>query len=154
MAPFQLFYLLISVAVFGLAWLRGGHTERASVCIMIVAYLASLGAEGITLGWFRLGDAIIDLLVLAAFVWLALRRDRWWTLAASAVCALTVIAHIAIFLTPDLQEHHIRMDVAGRWGLGVFLILCMAAGVVERWIAGEPPVSQSARWALRTRKAP
>lgn len=154
MAPFQLFYLLVSLTVFTLAWLRGGHTERAAVGIMICAYMASFGAQFVTLAGFRLGEAVIDLLVLSAFIWLALRRDRWWTLAASAVCALTMVAHLAIFLTPDLQEQHIRMDVAGRWGLGVFLILCMAGGVVERWMAGEPAVSAAARWVRRVRSTP
>lgn len=154
MAPFQLFYLLVSLGVFTLAWLRGGHTERAAVGVMVVAYMVSFAAQGVTLREFRIGEAAVDLMVLAAFVWLALRRDRWWTLAASAVCALTMIAHVAIFLTPDLQEQHIRMDVAGRWGLGVFLILCMAGGVVERWMAGERAVSGTARWAQRPRSAP
>ncbi len=154
MAPFQLFYLLVSLGVFTLAWLRGGHTERAGVGIMVAAYLASFAAQGITLREFRVGEAAVDLIVLLAFVWLALRRDRWWTLAASAVCALTMVAHAAIFLTPDLQQQHIRMDVAGRWGLGVFLILCMAGGVVERWMAGEPAVSGTARWERGTRSAP
>jgi peptidoglycan/LPS O-acetylase OafA/YrhL len=154
MAPFQLFYLLVSLGVFTLAWLRGGHTERAAVVLMILAYLVSFAVQEVTLNQFRIGDASVDLVVLVVFVWLAMRRDRWWTLAASAVCGLTMVAHIAIFLTPDLQEQHIRMDVAGRWGLGVFLVLCIGGGVVERWMAGEEAVSGLAQWSKRSRGAP
>lgn len=88
----------------------------------------------------------MDLGFFAAIVWLALRRDRWWPLAAAACGGLTLIAHALVFMTPDLQQAHIRMDVASRWGIGVLMVLCLAAGVVERWMAGEPPASSGARW--------
>ncbi|HEY0104040.1 MAG TPA: hypothetical protein VGB60_11290 [Brevundimonas sp.] len=150
MAPFQFFFLLLSLAVFPLCWLRGGHTERAGVAILLSSYLLTYVVHGITLRGFLIGDATIDLGVLAGFAWLAVRRDRWWTLLATAFAGLTMIAHILMFATPDLQEAHIRADVASRWGLGVMLVLCLAAGVGERWMAGERPVSDGARW----RRAP
>ena len=152
MAPFQLFYLLLSLSVFAWAWLRGGHTERAGVAILVLAFLASFMMQPITLGQFRLGDAIVDLAVFISMVWLALRRDRWWTLAAAAFGGLILIAHALMFLTPNLQEAHIRMDVASRWGIGVLMILCLGAGVVERWMAGEQPVSLQARWRRPERR--
>lgn len=146
MAPFQLFYLLLSLGVFAWAWLRGGHTERTAVAAFVLAFLVSLLLQGVTLSGFRLGEAVVDLALFGAMVWLALRRDRWWTLAAAAFGGLTLIAHGLMFLTPDLQPSHIRMDVASRWGLGVLMILCLGAGVIERWMAGEAPVSVRARW--------
>lgn len=146
MAPFQLFYLLLSLIVFAIAWMRGGHTERAGVAIFVFAFLASFMLQPLTLNHFRLGESLVDLAFVAALVWLALRRDRWWTLAAAAFGALTLIAHALVFLTPDLTPALIRMDVASRWGIGVLMILCLGAGVVERWMAGEQPVSANARW--------
>lgn len=153
MAPFQLFYLLLSLSVFAWAWMRGGHTERAGVTIFVLAFLASFMLQAVTLNQFRLGDALVDLVLFCALVWLALRRDRWWTLAAAAFGGLTMIAHALMFLTPNLQEQHIRMDVASRWGIGVLMILCLGAGVVERWMAGERPVSTEARWRRPERSA-
>ncbi len=152
MAPFQLFFLLLSLAVFAFAWLRGGHTERAGVAILLSAYLISYVVHGITLRGFLLGDAMVDVAVLTGFVWLALRRDRWWTLLAAAFAGLTVVAHILMFATPDLQEAHIRADIASRWGLGVMMVLCLAAGVVERWMAGERAVSDDAQWRRRGKR--
>lgn len=146
MAPFQIFYLLLSLTVFALAWMRGGHTERAGVVIFVFGFLISFMLQGLTLNNFRLGDALIDLGLLIALVWLALRRDRWWTLAASAFAGVTLIAHALMFMTPDLTLSHIRVDVASRWGIGVLQILCLGAGVLERWMAGERPVSTDARW--------
>lgn len=153
MAPFQLFYLVLSLGVFAWAWLRGGHTERTGVAVFVFAFLASFMLQTVTLNNFRLGEATIDLALFGALTWLALRRDRWWTLAAAAFAALTLIAHAVMFLTPDLQEAHIRMDVASRWGIGVLMVLCLGAGVVERWMAGERPVSTEARWRRPERRA-
>ncbi|RYG17612.1 MAG: hypothetical protein EON96_06455 [Caulobacteraceae bacterium] len=153
MAPFQLFFLLVSLAVFATAWLRGGHTERAGVVILVAAYVAAVMAYPVTLNGFRLGEAVIDVLVLVAFVWLALRRDRWWTFGAAACAALTMVAHAMVLLTPDLQLHHVRADVAARWGIGLLMVVCLAAGVLERWMAGEIAVSQQARWNTPRRSA-
>jgi hypothetical protein len=153
MAPFQLFYLLLSLSIFAWAWMRGGHTERTGVAVFVFAFLASFMLQSVTLREFRLGEAVVDLALFVSLVWLALRRDRWWTLAAAAFSGLTMIAHAVMFLTPHLQEQHIRMDVASRWGIGVLLVLCLAAGVVERWMAGERPVSAEARWRRPERSA-
>ncbi|RYY22668.1 MAG: hypothetical protein EOP62_22670 [Sphingomonadales bacterium] len=146
MAPFQLFYLLLSLIVFAVAWMRGGHTERSGVAIFVIAFLASFMLQPLTLNAFRLGEALVDLGFLCALIWLALRRDRWWPLAAAAFAGLTMIAHALVFMTPDLDQALIRMDVASRWGIGVLMVLCLGAGVIERWMAGEQPVSLSARW--------
>jgi len=152
-APFQLFYLLLSLSVFAWGWMRGGHTERTGVAIYVMGFFISFMVQAITLNNFRLGDALVDVAMFGALVWLALRRDRWWTLAAAAFAGLTLIAHALMFLTPDLTEAHIRMDVASRWGIGVLMVLCLAAGVVERWMAGEQPVSAAARWRRQERRA-
>ena len=153
MAPFQLFYLLLSLAIFAWAWMRGGHTERTGVAVFVLAFLASFMLQRVTLNQFRLGDAVVDLGMFVALVWLALRRDRWWTLVAAAFGGLTMIAHALMFATPDLGEAQIRMDVASRWGIGVLMVLCLGAGVIERWMAGERPVSAAARWRRHERRA-
>lgn len=153
MAPFQLFYLLLSLSVFAWGWMRGGHTERTGVAIYVMGFFVSFLTQAVTLNNFRLGDALVDVAMFGALVWLALRRDRWWTLAAAAFAGLTLIAHALMFLTPELTEAHIRMDVASRWGIGVLMVLCLAAGVVERWMAGEQPVSAAARWRRHERRA-
>ncbi|GAA0629715.1 hypothetical protein GCM10009422_29020 [Brevundimonas kwangchunensis] len=153
MTPFQTFYLLLSLTVFAFAWLRGGHTERAGVAILVCAYVVSLVAQYIHLNGFRVAEALIDLLVLAGFGWLALRRDRWWTLAATALATLVMVAHTLTFLTPDLTPQHVRADIAARWGIGALVVVCLAGGVLERWMAGEAPVSRMADWKPRRARA-
>ena len=139
------FIVLAAVAgiVYGLWRMRVKWEERNRAS---EDRFASFMQQAVTLNGFRLGEAVVDLAFFGALVWLALRRDRWWTLAAAAFGGLTLIAHALMFLTPDLGQAHIRMDVASRWGIGVLMILCLGGGVVERWMAGERPVSTEARW--------
>lgn len=149
MAPFQAFYLILSLVVFAAAWLRGGHTERAGVVTLVVGYIASFAVHDLLLfDDFRLAEFLIDLAVAVAFIWLAIRRDRWWTLAASAFCVLVIAAHMVMLFVPELDS---RGDVAARWGLGVLVIFCLAAGVLERWMAGEPSVASQVVWGRRSR---
>ena len=128
MTPFQTFYLVLSLVVFALAWTRGGHTERAGVAILVCAYVVSLVAQFIHLNGFRIAEA-------------------------TALAVLVMAAHAVTFLTPELTAQQIRADVAARWGIGVLVILSLAAGVVERWMAGEAPASRLADWKPRRTRA-
>ena len=145
MAPFQAFYLYLSLFTFAVAWWRGGHPERAGVAIFVVAYSVSVLVQGWTIGDLRWGEAVVDLVTLGAFIWLAIRADRWWTLVVCAFMFLILVAHGVMIIVPQLD---VRGDVAARWGLGTAAILALLAGVLERWLAGEAPVSATARWRL------
>lgn len=143
MTPFQAFYLYLSLFTFAVAWWRGGHPERAGVAIFVVAYSVSLLAGNLVIGDLRWGEAVVDLVTLGAFVWLAIRADRWWILVVCAFMFLVMLAHGVMILVPQLDT---RGDVAARWGLGMVAVLALLGGVLERWLAGEPPVSADARW--------
>jgi hypothetical protein len=143
MTPLSIFLLVLSLVVFAVAWLKGGHAERTGVAICIVAYLAAYAGRSLRVGDVHVGDAASDLIVMLAFGWLALRSNRWWPFAATAVMVLTMAVHASMVLVPELT---VRGDVSARLGLSVMLILALFAGVAERWLAGERPVSESATW--------
>lgn len=143
MAPFQAFYLYASLFTFAVAWWRGGHPERAGVAIFVVAYTVSILVQGLSIGDLRWGEALVDLATLGAFVWLAIRADRWWALVVCAFMFLTMVAHGVMIIVPELDQ---RGDVAARWGLGLAAILALLGGVFERWLAGEAPASMGATW--------
>lgn len=146
MTPFSIFLLILSLAVFLIAWLKGGHAERAGVLICILAYLASYAGRGLMIDKLHVGDAVADVIVTGAFAWLALRSNRWWPFAATASMILMLLVHASMVLVPGLT---VRGDMAARMGLSVVLILSLFAGVGERWLAGERPVSESATWTRR-----
>lgn len=143
MTPFQASYLCFSLAVFALAWLKGGHTERLGVVVTIVAYLSAYAVSPLRVGELRLGEAATDVLATLAFAWMALSRDRWWPFPATAFMVLTMIVHVCVALIPQLGG---RADVSARYGLGVLVIVSLLGGVAERWLAGEQPVSRRRPW--------
>ncbi|KQW81830.1 hypothetical protein [Brevundimonas sp. Root1279] len=146
MTPFSIFLLVLSLAVFLIAWLKGGHAERKGVLICILAYLSSYAGRGLRIDDLQIGDAIADLIVTGAFAWLALRSNRWWPFAATASMILMLVVHASMVLVPELT---VRGDMAARMGLSVVLVLSIFGGVVERWLAGERPVSETATWTRR-----
>lgn len=146
MTPFSIFLLILSLAVFLIAWLKGGHTERTGVAICVLAYLASYAARPLQYGDLQVGDAVSDVIVTIAFAWLAMRSNRWWPFAATASMILMLVVHASMVLIPELT---VRGDMAARMGLSVVLVLSLFGGVVERWLAGERPVSESAVWTRR-----
>jgi hypothetical protein len=147
MTPFSIFLLVLSLAVFLLAWVKGGHPERTGVMICILAYLASYAFQALRVGDLHVGDAASDTIVTLAFAWLAMRSNRWWPFAATAVMILMLVVHASMVLVPELTA---RGDVTARMGLSVVLILSLLAGVGERWLAGERAISADAVWTRRT----
>ncbi|MFN3669962.1 MAG: hypothetical protein ACK4VY_11675 [Brevundimonas sp.] len=149
MTPFQLFYLYFSLVVLALAWIKGGHTERLGVMVIILAYLSTLATPW-RIDDFRVGEAAADVIVTLIFAWMALSRERWWPFAATASMVLALMVHLAMVLVPDLDQ---RADVSARAGLGLLLILSLMAGVAERWLSGEAPVSRLHAWRRRAAAA-
>lgn len=141
-SPFQIFYYILGVLVFTLAWLKGGHAERFGVTVLIIAWVVS-STPPVMIGRLQADHGIEDVLLMLLFGWLALRSDRWWPLVMTATLVLTVLVHLSMVLDPDLDH---RADIAARLGLGFLTTLSLLIGVFERWLAGERPVSEGARW--------
>lgn len=120
-------------------WLRGGHPERFGAAVLLLDYLAgNLGNH------WQIRDPYMysitqDLVVMVIFGWLALRADRWWPIAVTASLALTILVRIMGMSNPDMSRFAMLSAVLGFW---LFLYTVVLAGVVERWLAGEAPVSR------------
>ncbi|MBU3973342.1 MAG: hypothetical protein KKE42_06030, partial [Alphaproteobacteria bacterium] len=69
---------------------------------------------------------------------MSLKGDRWWPFLAAASLFLTGLIHAAMILIPELDT---RADLSARLGLTLLTVLALLAGVWERWLAGERPVS-------------
>jgi peptidoglycan/LPS O-acetylase OafA/YrhL len=148
MTPFQAFYLYFSLAVFALAWLKGGHPERRGVALLVTAFILSYLASPLKIDDLRVGEAVIDLVLTLALAWMAFRGDRWWPFAATAFMVLSMLVHLSMLLVPELDQ---RADLSARFGLGVLVITALLAGVGERWLSGELPISRGGVWRRRIR---
>jgi hypothetical protein len=150
MTPFVLFYLGVSLMVVALVWLKGGHPERLGAVFWMVGWMAAVLVNDVRVGDMRVAVAAIDLAGLGAFVWLGLHHERWWPLGVSACLVLVLGVHLSVLLAPGINPGG---EASAQLGLGLLITLIQAAGVFERWLAGEPPASAMAVWN-RSRSAP
>lgn len=143
MTPFVLGYLVASLAALALGWLKGGHPERLGVLVWMVGWMVALTLNDIRFNGMRVGVAVVDLASLGAYLWLAMRYERWWPLGVSACLVLVLGVHLSALLVPEMTPFG---EASAQLGLGVLAILIQAAGVFERWLAGERAASETAVW--------
>lgn len=140
MAPVQLFLLCSTLTILPVAWLRGGHPERAAVAVFLIAFASDPFAQHWQWGRLYIGAAVIDLVVWTILIWLSLRYDRWWLLVATAGQTLIVMSAAVLILTPSLT---MRENLAAQWVLSLIPLYALLFGVGERRLAGERAASPS-----------
>ena len=132
MAPVLFRTLLAFVALY--AFLRGSDDARK------VAVICVLGTVLTHLAWSPLperfagleaGVLLVDLLVFAGFLWVALRSDRFWPLWISGLQLTTGVGHLVKAMDADLIP--IAYAVALRmWSYPIQIILAVAVWRSQR----------------------
>lgn len=92
-----LFFIPLLAAVCFYAWLRGGSDERivAATCLGgTVATLLAISPLHQRYSGVEEGLMLVDLAVLAGFVVVALRSDRFWPLWVAGLQLTTSIGHL------------------------------------------------------------
>jgi hypothetical protein len=133
-------------AVCGCALWRGGRSERIGGATIYLGWLATVLV--MKPGWWEATGLVtaVDSIVLAILIWLALRSDRYWPIAAAAFQLLAIGTHWAHSLDPTL----------GNWAYvtagiiwGYLLVAALAVGTFTHWRQGrrmrEADVSLAAR---------
>lgn len=149
--PFLAAYYVLSLIAVVAAWTKGGHPERLGAVATIMVFAVSFYTHELRVDGFYVGDAAVDLVLTAFFVWMALTRDRWWPLVMSGIMGLTLLVYVTALLVPDLSAYAV---MSARIGLGILSMLTLLAGAGERWLSGEPAVSDLAGWRRRRRVEP
>lgn len=129
---------------FAVGWLRGGHTERLAVAVLFWDFALGRSISGMPGAHNIVGVSEVALALI--FFWIALRSRRWWTLVASAALGLCAMVFVLEWTTPNL---HRDAAISARLGLWLLVHLSLLAGVMERWLAGEPAVSAGETWRRR-----
>lgn len=94
--------LLLACCLF--AFVAGGAPERLGAAAYTIACFAShlvVSAPAVQFRSVERGVFVVDVLVFAAFVILALRAHRYWPIWVSALLGLGVLAHPARWAGPD-----------------------------------------------------
>jgi hypothetical protein len=118
------------VTVCGAALWVGGLSERVGAAAILGGWIASVTVSSAG-GWgAEQGVEIVDILVLAALIGLALRSHRWWPIWAAGFHLLAVVTHWA---------HQIDPTVGG-WAYltagiiwGYMLVAALAWGTWSAW---------------------
>ena len=97
------YYLVLLVACCGYAAARGAAPERIGAAIIAVnAVLTYVAVEtsSVHYGGVEIWIFALDVAAFLAFVILALRANRYWTLWVSALLGIGVLGHLAMLLHP------------------------------------------------------
>lgn len=135
---------IVAWVSFAVGWLRGGHTERFAMAVLFCDYALT----GLFTGMaheFELVAASAFVIALI-FAWMAFRSDRWWMLVAAAALALCALVFVLDWTNPALGRN---AAISAQIGLWFFVYVSLLAGVMERWLAGEPAVGDAATWRRR-----
>ena len=130
MSP-HLYWTLLALTC-GYALIRGGRDERIVAIVCLVASVLTafvLSPWGHRYSQIEAGEMLVDLTVLAVFVAVALRSDRFWPLWIAGLQLTSSLAHllkgINIDLLPQAYEAATKF-----WSYPILLII--AAGTWRR----------------------
>jgi hypothetical protein len=125
-------FWLISVILTGASWRWGGWAEKVVSSTNLAGAVATrilTSPSDVSFRTVERGILIIDILVFAAFMFVALRSDRWWPLCATALLAPEMFAHLAKVLSPSLDRGGYAL--AGLTSYAMLIPLTM--GVIKQW---------------------
>ena len=127
---------ILGPVAFAIALWKGGRIERQATAVLIVNYLLTLAIDRLKVPHDVALVAGLDGVTALVFLWLALRHQRWWLLAATAGLVLCTLTWTIGLLHPGVGFVAAASAEIGEWA---FVYLTLLAGVCERWMAGDPP---------------
>lgn len=116
-------YWLLALLCCAFAAIAGGRSGRTGALMILTASVASaFGAQFGTWGQPHIPVMIIDLILLAGFYALALRSDSYWPIWATAFHLISVISHLAMFISNEVREM-LYFAFGAFWSLPVLLVM-------------------------------
>jgi hypothetical protein len=140
-----LFYFLLLIGVAAYAMSRGRRDERIAALTCVVASVASLALLVTRPAYYshlELGVAVIDLIVLGTFVWIALRSSRFWPLWVAGLQLTSTTGHILKMIEPDLLPMVYAASLAS-WSYAILLIIAVGIWRGHRGKFNTEPATQS-----------
>lgn len=142
---------IVSLSVYAFVWLRGGHPERFGAAVLLLNHLAAMITYRWEIGGFFWALAIHDSVLLLIFAWYSFRSARWWPFAVTAGFILIALTRLIDILDPNFSQRDMFSAHVGLW----FVVdMSLLAGVVERYLAGEPHAGPSAWQRLAAHRHP
>ena len=138
MIRFLIFHLLLFGSC-GYALWKGSRDARIVAATCLIASFASIPIAAY--GSIEVNVVIVDLLVLASFLYVALQSDRFWPLWIAGLHVTTVVAHALKLMSGDLVP--IAYAVALRfWAYPELVILAIAVWRYNQRLISRVPTPQ------------
>jgi len=123
----------------GYALWKGGRDARIIAVTCLIAAFASIPAAAY--GAVETAVLVVDLMVLASFLYVALQSDRFWPLWIAGLHVTTMIGHALKLMSGDMVP--IAYAVALRfWAYPELIILAVAVWRHRRRTHGSLPAPQ------------
>lgn len=127
MIPQYYIFLAVLLLTCGYALWRGRSDERivASICLLaVIATRFAISPLSVRYTGIELGLLIIDLLMLATFVAIALRSERYWPLWVAGLQLTNSMAHLVKAIEFDLMPVAYRA-AAIFWSYPILFVLAI-----------------------------
>jgi hypothetical protein len=111
--------IAIVLLAIALARWRGGGPERAIAGVMVANFVIGMGNRMLR-GQFSFENIdpvmfTVDLLTLAALVWIALRANRMWTIVMASLQVIVICAHVAVLAYHGVNQVYWAMMAAAQY---------------------------------------
>ena len=120
----QIFYWTVLILCAAYILRRGGAPERVGIAILVVGSLASTAAAtadyGARFQSVEAGMFAVDVAVLAAYLVLAIKAERFWPLWVTGFHSVGVATHGAMLVSPDVVPWAYAVGQA-LWGYPMLL---------------------------------
>jgi hypothetical protein len=139
MSPILYWLLLLATCLF--AFRGGRRDERIAASVALGASLLTLIAHSIAVVNYSVvegSDMLIDIVVLASFVVIALQSQRFWPLWVAGLQMTSTLAHLMKALDPTLIPHAYAA-AARLWSYPILLII-----IVGTWRSHQSRIRESA----------
>ena len=146
MIPHQYFFRALLLASCGYALWRGRSDERVVALVCLGATLASrfvFSPISIRYSNIELGLLIIDLFVLAAFIFVALRSHRFWPLWVAGLQLTSSTAHLMKAIDEQLLPMAYGAAIA-LWSYPILIILAIGTWRGQRQMRSEQNLRSAA----------
>lgn len=133
MPRYLIFWTILLLTCAYALW-RGRKDEKFAAIVCVAATIASVSMSSPLNERYvgiEIGDLIVDCAVLAAFVFVALRSDRFWPLWIAGLQLTMSISHLLKAIEPDLLP--LAYAAAQRfWSYPILLIIILGTWRTSR----------------------
>ena len=119
------YWTLLALCSLYVFW-RGGSPERVGMAVIVIGSILTTASSTANLGIrfhsIEMGMFIVDVVVLIAFVALALAADRYWPLWVAGLQLIGVATHTLMLTSPDMVPW-VYAVTQSLWGYPILLAI-------------------------------